>query len=95
MTGKSNCFFIKDIDILKMKACCKSIGCTINDYTTAIISNTLYEYFDNHKNDSYEGKKYGMVDYVDLAMPFSLRQPKKTIQEIRLENDLATLPVRI
>jgi NRPS condensation-like uncharacterized protein len=73
MSGKRNGFFIFDIEQKRMKAFCKSVGCTINDYTTAVISNTLYEYFQNHKNEQFNGSTYDIPQSIDIGMPYSLR----------------------
>ena len=48
MTGKKNGAFTCDLDVVKIKQFCRLNDCTVNDYTTALISNTLYEYFENH-----------------------------------------------
>lgn len=56
MTGKKNGAFTTDLDLAEMKAYCKQQNCTINDYTTAVISNTLYDYFERHR--SVNGKEF-------------------------------------
>ena len=56
MTGKKHGAFTTDLDVVAMKTFCKANSCTVNDYTTALISNTLYEYFD--KNRVVDGVEY-------------------------------------
>ena len=49
MTGRKNGAFTTDLDIDEIKEFSKMRGCSLNDYMMALLSNTLYEYFDNHK----------------------------------------------
>ena len=49
MTGRKNGAFTTDLDINEIKEFSKKQGCSLNDYMMALLSNTLYEYFDNHK----------------------------------------------
>ena len=69
--GKKNGAFTNSLDIYAMKTYCKANGCTINDYTTSLISNTLYEYMENHPE--IDGTRFEIPDFVSLGMPFSLR----------------------
>lgn len=71
MTGKKHGAFTTDLDVVAMKTFCKANSCTVNDYTTALISNTLYEYFD--KNRVVDGVEYPIPDFISIGMPFSLR----------------------
>lgn len=59
-----------DLDIKQIKALCKKKKCTINDYMTATIGTTLYEYFENHKNEGFK-----TPNHVDAMIPFSFRKP--------------------
>ena len=45
MTGKKNGAFCQDYDLDAIKAYCKGHSCTINDFMTANLSVTLYQYF--------------------------------------------------
>ena len=79
-----------------MKNYCKLNNCTINDYTTALLSNTMYEYFE--KNDTIDGKTYAIPDSIDIGMPVSLRQPFKKLEDVRMVNDFCafgtSIPIR-
>lgn len=45
MTGRRNGAHTDDLRIKEMKAYCKANGCTINDYTTSLLSLTMHDYF--------------------------------------------------
>jgi len=93
MTGKKNGAFTNSLDIYAMKTYCKANGCTINDYTTSLISNTLYEYMENHPE--IDGTNFEIPDFVSLGMPFSLRQPEARIEDFKIVNDFAAVPLNI
>ena len=57
----------------------------------ALLSNTLFEYFDNHKSE--DGGR--IPSTINIGMPFSLRQPSKNLQDVKLVNDFITIPVTI
>lgn len=69
MTGKKRGAFTEDLNLDDMKTFCKSKEVTINDYLCALLSNSLYEYFENHKNEKFGG----IPKNVSLCMPYSLR----------------------
>lgn len=48
MTGKKQAAHSKDLDLMAIKSWCKNNGCTVNDYSCALLSTTLYEYFEKH-----------------------------------------------
>jgi hypothetical protein len=73
MTGRKNGAFYKDFDAAQMKLFCKKKGCTINDYASSLISTSFYELFERYP--TYMDKEYAMPDYIDIGMPFSMRQP--------------------
>lgn len=56
MTGRKRGAYTGNLQPLKMKAYCKQRGITINDYCTAVLSNTLFEYFNTHQ--IVEGEAY-------------------------------------
>lgn len=89
MTGIRNGAFLMDLDLSKIKAYCKEQGCTVNDYSTALLSNTMYEYFQRRE------KEYSIPAHIDVGMAFSMRQPEKELRKIKLVNDFAVLPIRI
>jgi len=44
MNGNKTLGIIKDMGLLEMKAYCKKIGCTINDYLGAVFNISIHEY---------------------------------------------------
>ena len=93
MTGKKNGAHTMDLDIVAMKVYCKKRGCTINDYTTALISNTLYEYMEINK--IVDGIEYAIPNEISTVIPISLRQPFKKIEDVKMCNDFVAMPVQI
>jgi NRPS condensation-like uncharacterized protein len=64
MSGKKVSAISKKIEMVKVKGVCKKMGCTINDFMSAVLSNTIFEYFDK-KGENYES--------IGVGIPFSLR----------------------
>ena len=93
ITGIKHGAFTTDLDIQAVKDLCKEKECTVNDYTTALLSTTLFEYFDRHKDT--EGRTFRIPNYVSLGVPFSLRQPIEKLEEAKIVNELVVLPVDI
>jgi len=64
---------------------------------TSILSVTLFQYFVKHQDDPNPKQKNGwkIPKSVNLGMPFSLRQPAKTLADMKLNNDFAAIPVNI
>ena len=78
MSGRKNGAYTEDIDLVRIKAVAKANGATVNDFITALISNTIYKYFEEHRNDKFEGIKTGPNGFeipkkINIGMPFSLR----------------------
>lgn len=48
MTGLKNGAFTRDIDIVKLKKYSKDNNCTVNDTFTALLSCSLYNYFERN-----------------------------------------------
>lgn len=86
MSGKKTAGFDYSLDLAKMKAYCKKKECTINDYTTSILSCALQAYF---KEEEKEGGKDAIPtpESVHVTIPFSFRQPVANIQDIKMCND--------
>jgi hypothetical protein len=53
---------------------------------TTLLSTTLFEHFKNN-GESYSG--------VDVGVPFSMRAPSEKVKDIRLDNDMVGLNVKI
>jgi NRPS condensation-like uncharacterized protein len=51
MSGRKNGAYTEDIDLARVKAIAKANGATVNDFMTALLSNSLYKYFVDHKDD--------------------------------------------
>lgn len=79
--------------LVEMKAFCKQNKCTINDFCYALLSTTLYEYMT--LNSLVGGKVYEVPSTIGTGMPFSFRQPAKSIKDLRCNNDIVCLPVTI
>jgi len=91
MTGIKRGAFTEDLNFDDLKTFCKSKEVTINDYWCALLSNSLYQYFENHKNEKFGG----IPSYVSMAMPYSLRQPPKDKKDVKLVNDFIAVPIQI
>lgn len=61
----------------------------------------MYKYFDEHKNEKFEGVNkpgpngYEIPKRINIGMPFSLRQPVKELKDLKFNNDFAALPLKI
>lgn len=100
MSGRKNGAYTEEIDLAKVKAVAKANGATVNDFMTALLSVTLYKYFEDHRHDKFEGIKTGPNGFeipkrINIGMPFSLRQPVKDLKDLKLNNDFAALPLTI
>ena len=63
--------FTEELNLAEIKAFCKSKKCSINDYCGALLGNTLYEYFDKHREE--QNMKFEIPDSIDTLMPYSFR----------------------
>lgn len=52
MTGRKNGAFTRELDINKIKSFSKENNCTVNDTISALLSSSLYRYFQKHQNDN-------------------------------------------
>ena len=94
MTGRKNGAFTMDFDLPQIKEFCKENECTIHDYTTSVLSNTFYEYFEKHSE--IDGKTWKTPDYITCCMPVSIRTPFGIkIEDVKMNNDFVALPVYI
>ena len=57
----------------------------------ALLSNTLYQYFENHKDEKFGG----IPKYINMGMPYSLRQPPKSREDVKLVNDFIAVPIEL
>jgi len=69
--GKKKGAFTMNMDIKDIKVASKKLGITVNDFTTAILSNTIYEYFQRHISEAPENPE---LENIRVLMPFSLRK---------------------
>jgi hypothetical protein len=69
-TGKIN-GATKDLDMVRVKAFCKEQSCTINEFTTALLSQTIHEYMTKHP--TVDGKDLAVPDQIRIANAYSLR----------------------
>ena len=69
IANKKHTAFALNLPLEEMKKYCKENNCTINDYTTALLSNSLYEYLTLHK-------AHGKTDCppeICISLPYSMR----------------------
>ena len=87
ITGVKNGWYSNDLNIAGIKKYCKEIGnCTVNDYSTTLLSTALYEYF--HKNTPKDEK---VAEHCGIAMPFSMREAPSDRKNIKLGNAVSTI----
>lgn len=90
-TGKKNGWYSNDLNVNAIKTFSKEVAnCTVNDYTTTLLSTALHEYFVNH---TPEGQK--VATQVNAGMPFSLREAPSDIKNVRLNNEFCCISVPI
>jgi hypothetical protein len=53
---------------------------------SSLVSNTLFEYFER------KGETHSKIN---MACPFSLRQPIKDLKEFKMTNDIVGIPVNL
>ena len=78
-----------DFNITDMKKYCKATKMSINDHTAALLSQTMHDYY----KEKGEDKK--IPESINIAVPYSMRQPVKEIKKVRMHNDFASLPMAI
>lgn len=93
ITGKKTFGYLPDLDLARMKAYCKNNGCTINDYCAAMFSWSLQDYFTRvaERQRQEKSKVYEVPKTVRMALPFSFRQPFKTLADVQMRNDFGCL----
>lgn len=85
-TGRKNGAATQILSLTKIKALAKQLGCTHNDFMTVLLSQTLHDYL-KEKGDT--------VKSIDVALPFSIKQPSKKLKDMRLDNDMIGLHTNI
>lgn len=86
--------FSYDLDLGEIKAYCKSANCTINDYTSSLLSVALHEYSSNEEKKMIATKADKVIPVpasVHIAVPFSMRQPFKTVEDVKMGNDFGSI----
>jgi NRPS condensation-like uncharacterized protein len=96
-SGKKILWPQTDMKLPKMKIFCKESKCTINDYCTALLSISLHEYFKNEEIRAEQAgeKVYKMPKELKMSVPFSLRQPFKSLKDVKMVNDFGGLNVKM
>lgn len=84
-----------NLNLKGMKAYCKQNACTINDYTTSVLSTSLHEYFaKEEKRQIASGEEVAPVpSQIHVGIPFSLRQPIERLEDVKMKNDFGSLCV--
>ena len=95
ISGKKTFGYVPDLDMARMKLYCKEHKCTINDYCASLFSWSLSQYLKSEeRRETDERKKvYAVPPSVRLAIPFSLRQPFKKLNDVRMINNFGSLLV--
>lgn len=80
-SGKKTLGVIPDLHLPELKKYTKENKCTINDYSVALLSVSLHEYFKLEEKRAVEtgAKVYAMPKTLNMSLPFSLRQPFKSL----------------
>jgi hypothetical protein len=94
LSGNKTGASLQNLDIASMKTYCKKVGCTMNDYTTALIGASFHEYMTKYQTDD-NGKSYPIPDYINVLIPFSLRQPARNTKEFKMCNEFVAIPMTI
>lgn len=71
LTGKKVLAFTRDISIDRMKCKSKQLGITINDLITAILSMSISQYMQNHRDDNEFAKV--VPESIQVTIPFTTR----------------------
>lgn len=97
LSGKKTLGYILDLNLPAIKDYCKSKGCTVNDYCSSLLSVSLYKYFEREERRAIDAgdKAYKMPKSINCAVPFSLRQPFKTIQDVKMVNDFGSILIAL
>ena len=67
---------------------------------TALLSVTVFKYFEDHRYDKFDGIKTGSNGFeiptsINIGMPFSLRQPVEHLKDLKFNNDVVGLPLKM
>lgn len=81
LSGKQLAAF-SELEIQSVKKVSKHMGCTYNEYTTALLVQALHTYFQRRE------KEAPIPPTIKLALPYSYRTMPKRMQDIRLGNDV-------
>lgn len=92
MSGKK-VFGYTDLDLASMKSIVKQKKISINDYTCALFSWTMYEYLKQEADRAKQQKKpiYEVPKTIRMAIPFSFRQPFKELKDVKFKNDFGSI----
>jgi hypothetical protein len=74
-TGKKAGAFSREISVEVIKKTSKSLGCTVNDLLTALLNQTLTEYFVNNQDKSKEFRDGQVPQSIGVCVPWSVREP--------------------
>ena len=58
----------------------------------SMLSVALHRYLDRHKDEDINGE---VAKSLSVGIPFSMRQPAKSIKEIKFNNDFCCLPFQL
>lgn len=106
LSGRKTLGYALDLNFSQVKIYCKENKVTINDYCSSLLSTSLYEYFANEEQKAIQErdekvdfphykKVYKIPQTVNVAVPFSLRQPFKTIKDVKMTNDFGSLLIAL
>lgn len=97
LSGKKTVGFHYDLNLTAIKDYCKKKSCTINDYCSTLLSVSLYEYFENEEKRAIQAREkvYKIPTTLNVAVPFSLRQPFKTLTDVKMKNDFGSILINL
>ena len=89
ISGEKKGAFTRDIDIGEIKRHSKEQGATVNDILMSLLSVAISRYQARHKD------KLPPVTSMSVGIPFSLRQPEKTIADLKFNNNFVCVPYEL
>ena len=80
-----------------MKEYCKKHSCTINDYTTCLLSCAMHSYLTQEQQRMKDDGELIIPcpKSIRVAVPFSFRQPFKRVKDIKMNNDFGSMLVEL
>jgi NRPS condensation-like uncharacterized protein len=91
ISGQRSAGFNLGLSLERIKQYCHSRGCSINDFCSAVLCVVLHDYLKSNPIYDEKGRELPMEKYINVGLPFSIRQPQKNIRDFKLCNDFASV----